>query len=509
MGSQTSALLKGFDYQFLFTWYQIAAMLQGRSHILKIEIESKDCKSVDDVVIYYDDEGIEDKGKSVYRDFYQVKYHVDKSNSYCCEYLIQKKTSQKSLLEKFFDAFEKIEKDGVSGYRLILVSNWEWDSNDILYKKLREDKEGALPEEFFTSSDKTKIGKIIEKWQSHLNTDREGIIRFAKSLRLDLNHFGRKHFEELVYNRIENAGLIVPDDCNKISNYTQIISNLIQTGLCTITPESIKSICETHGLISKQTVTNIPTPIIGIRSYMRFAERIEDDCTTHKCVARFFNGRHILDNVFWNREIVGEISDYFDQLRKKIDLRNVTHNILLECNGSIAFLCGYLLPKVSSTLVNPVQKGYKSVCWEPTSLRDDEWGWVVNKNDNDNNSNNVVIAISITHDIHNAVTDYIRKKMSHYKTYLHLINKSGTNPSCIENGDHATVLADQLISIISSLRSDTSDLVSHVFFAAPNGFMFYLGRNGIALGKMQLYEYDFGGDSDSSYSPSIHVPIII
>ena len=276
MGSQTSALLKGFDYQFLFTWYQIAAMLQGRSHILKIEIESKDCKSVDDVVIYYDDEGIEDKGKSVYRDFYQVKYHVDKSNSYCCEYLIQKKTSQKSLLEKFFDAFEKIEKDGVSGYRLILVSNWEWDSNDILYKKLREDKEGALPEEFFTSSDKTKIGKIIEKWQSHLNTDREGIIRFAKSLRLDLNHFGRKHFEELVYNRIENAGLIVPDDCNKISNYTQIISNLIQTGLCTITPESIKSICETHGLISKQTVTNIPTPIIGIRSYMRFAERIED-----------------------------------------------------------------------------------------------------------------------------------------------------------------------------------------------------------------------------------------
>ena len=43
----------------------------------------------------------------------------------------------------------------------------------------------------------------------------------------------------------------------------------------------------------------------------------------------------------------------------------------------------------------------------------------------------------------------------------------------------------------------------HIFAAAPNAFMFFLGQNSVGFGKCILYEYDFEQRNSCTYSQSI------
>ena len=46
----------------------------------------------------------------------------------------------------------------------------------------------------------------------------------------------------------------------------------------------------------------------------------------------------------------------------------------------------------------------------------------------------------------------------------------------------------------------------HLFSAAPNALLFFLGQHREALGRLQLYEFDFGLERDGSYAASITIP---
>jgi hypothetical protein len=48
--------------------------------------------------------------------------------------------------------------------------------------------------------------------------------------------------------------------------------------------------------------------------------------------------------------------------------------------------------------------------------------------------------------------------------------------------------------------------VLHLFSAAPNAFLFFLGQLSRGFGRVQLYEYDFDRNIPGAYSLSIQLP---
>jgi len=82
-------------------------------------------------------------------------------------------------------------------------------------------------------------------------------------------------------------------------------------------------------------------------------------------------------------------------------------------------------------------------------------------------------------------------------------NEAGATNFSIEDGTHATSLANSVYNAIARRSTVERRAILHIFASAPNAFMFFLGQNSLGFGKCVLYEYDFEQRNSCSYSPSI------
>lgn len=79
----------------------------------------------------------------------------------------------------------------------------------------------------------------------------------------------------------------------------------------------------------------------------------------------------------------------------------------------------------------------------------------------------------------------------------------GATNFSIEDGTHATALANSVYNAIGRRNTVERRATLHIFAAAPNAFMFFLGQNSVGFGKCILYEYDFEQRNSCTYSQSI------
>jgi hypothetical protein len=82
----------------------------------------------------------------------------------------------------------------------------------------------------------------------------------------------------------------------------------------------------------------------------------------------------------------------------------------------------------------------------------------------------------------------------------------GPSPQSIKGPEHAFRLAAQLPGVLAEARPSRAAR-AHVFFACPNALMFFIGQQREALGRVALYEFDFGFERDGSYALSLSLPV--
>ena len=82
------------------------------------------------------------------------------------------------------------------------------------------------------------------------------------------------------------------------------------------------------------------------------------------------------------------------------------------------------------------------------------------------------------------------------------IGGQGPCSNAILNGTHAHYLANKVCDALVKRTTPEKRGKLHIFAAAPNGFMFFLGQQSRGFGKCILYEYDFEGVDTGTYSPS-------
>lgn len=500
---QVAARIEGDVFQGMVFWLHAAMLLRPSSRVTRVSIEHDQADGVDDVSVLYSAPGINAGGRSCAADYFQVKYHVDRSSEYAADSFCDPAFigATRSLLQRFHNARSRLGDHG-GWHRLNLISNWQWSSSDKLGPLLRQSEEGALPDRFFNDGPRSDLGKIRRAWREHLALTEDAFTDFARRLRFRVDYLSRPALRELLNERLINVGLReIPVD--KTQNvYDSLTQQLIMNGTNEFDPQSFRKFCEQENLLVE------PPPdgpsIVGIRSFMRFAERMEDECSSFVCVAENFEGRHVRSPEFWQNAVLPNVASFLKS--KSPELRTPESHLLLECHCSVAFLAGYELDRKSGAQVFPVQKGVRKQVWKPgatTSTANSAWTTTVVPASG--SGTDIALVVSISRDAVADVKVYITGVES-IGTVVDARPASGVGQRAVVDADHAVALADNLAEVIRANRPKNGG-TTHLFIAAPNAVAFFLGQHRGALGTVQLYEFDFEGERGGSYSPSIRLPV--
>ena len=181
--------------------------------------------------------------------------------------------------------------------------------------------------------------------------------------------------------------------------------------------------------------------------------------------------------------------------------------LYLETHTSIAFAAGRLFDSKSGIDIVPVQKTSTngSELWELSGNTQETFSdWTVQIEQISDEVFNTVLILNITRDIRSDVERYIVDSGLRVGRLItcSLLNDSGTNWA-IRGGDHAAFLANRIYAVLACRTIPERRGYLHIFSAAPNGFMFYLGTVSRGFGKSILYEYDFEQTDTCTYSPSV------
>jgi hypothetical protein len=118
----------------------------------------------------------------------------------------------------------------------------------------------------------------------------------------------------------------------------------------------------------------------------------------------------------------------------------------------------------------------------------------------------VAICLSVTHDARADVEAYLSSAGAPAVRRLVVLSpEGGPSPQSIQGADHAYQLATALPALLTSARPSRVAR-AHVVFACPNALMFFIGQQREALGRLSLYEFDFGIERDGSYQLSFSLP---
>lgn len=498
--AQVSARIQGDLYQGLFFWREASKLLKIPSDVSEVIFEMDEAAGVDDLVVIYGNQLQTSHGR-VGADYYQIKFHVDKSGQYDSDNFISPEfiKREKSLLGQMYKAFVELKTRGVN-FRLHFASNWDWSRDDKFSSLIRE-MDGEISEAFFKAGPKSDIGKIRKKWMNHLQISETEFEEFARCLRFRVNYLNRADFLVYIDSLLETAGL-KPMPRDKLNNpYDGLYLQLVANQQNKFTKDTFEKFCSDQGLFKDKNVqSKLP---VGIRSFERFAEYMGDYTASFLCLQSHFEGRHLKEGHTW-MDVANDVVYFFkhEKTREALAEKKLIH---LDCHASVAFLAGYEADSKSGLSVYPIQKGGHDKSWIPSGNKEPSWS-LVNRVIASEQGVDHVISISITRNTEEDVRNFLDTEKIQFSTWTDFCLPEGYGQH-VKSADHAKWISDEIVQNIRSVKRTNPSARFHIFAAAPNGLMFFIGQNREALGKISLYEFDFSDEKDSSYSNSINLPI--
>ena len=336
MANQVSARLKGDDYQARFFWCKAAEMLYDDA-IKKVTLEHDKVSMVDDVGVYYDGSGTLDKGKYLIKaDFFQVKFHVTVAGAFSSKAIIEPGFihTKKSLLLRLYEDYLKLCQSVGQEIRLHVVSNWVWDPKDPLAKVIADD--GSFREGFFEANAGSRIGKIHQQYIEHLGIDSKEFKEFATTLRFGCGYLSLSNLQDQLNARLVAAGLVPVPRFRDYSPYDDLARKFIESNQKEFDRKTLLAVCKREELLGD----NKPAKhtILGIRSFQRFAERLESECDLIIDLCDLFVERYTKSDLYWNKEIPERLAqtlngEVLSDIQQPVE-------IALDTHLSIAFYAG-------------------------------------------------------------------------------------------------------------------------------------------------------------------------
>lgn len=255
-------------------------------------------------------------------------------------------------------------------------------------------------------------------------------------------------------------------------------------------------------LMSSSILPSASGTRLGIRTFMRWAENMEDETDAMLCLCGHFVDRYTRSPALWDTEIIPSITDFL-----KSNVRPGGNYVMdLQVLTSVAFLAGYLLePKLNVKLAIAQDRG--NMPWEVDLNRlsavADRWQKHISF---EGNGRDLVVGISISRPVTDDMAAYISKASLRVQEIVSLEPQNGPGQKTIIDATDAYGLAQHVVNYLSKIRKEREITgPTHLFLAAPNVFSFFLGQLARSLGEIKLYEYDFGSGETGAYAASLNI----
>ena len=505
MSRSVAAINQGGEYQALLFWFEAARLFMPYSPVGQVGYEHQAVRSFDDVVVLYSRPVLDEWGDPVLADYYQSKFHVTYNGAFTYSNLVNPEfisAETVSLLQRLHDARLGHTADGM-GARFYITSPWHIDHNDPLGKIVSGTNGELRLDKLFPPG--RGLTRVRQAWRRHLNIDSDDELRmtlrpfriWAGALPLDL-------LRRMVNIELQAAGFRPMQDDSRIFQYTELIRSLHAEGRTLFTQADLREAAERENLWLGTPAPDEAVPL-GIRSFLRRAEYMEDHTERMLCLAKNFNGRDIRDARLWQEIVYPEVSTFL----RTATTRPATYHLYLEAHNSIAFASGYELDR--GVDVFPVQSTDRGrVVWQPRAglpaATEDLWDVVEIEPESSSAGKAVAVALGVTRDIIKDVRLYVRENLPEVGRIIYCSVRPSPSRSVVRDADHGVQLVEQAAGIIQRRTAEERQARLHIFASTPNALMFWLGQRARGFGRTVVYEYDFERNTPGGYSPGLEFP---
>jgi len=502
--------MQGDDYQARFFWLQACRLFEEHSKVVRVGYELDTIKSFDDVVVFYAVPIPDERGDLIQTEYYQVKFHVSLAGAFTWEALMNPEfigASSVSLLQRLHKAQQTVAPIGQTS-RFHILAPWTVHPDDALASLVsNQGGEIRLRVLFDGTGPRSATGKIRSAWKTHLglksDTELEQLLRL---LRIHANKWNLDSLRECLNDKLRLAGLSPVEAGCQVHPYDDLIRKVHATGRKEFTRDQIREICEREGLWRGILTREKQAVQVGVRSFMRWAEYMEDETDHMLCLVRHFDNRNIREPTLWQEAIFPELENFLSKTLR----RQQSYHLHLDTHTSIAFAIGYCLDPKSGIEVSPVQRTQcGSSLWQPLPSARVQLPtiWSLEEIVCASGKSDVALAIGVSHDVLNDVQVYVSNSLPSVRRILSCKIQPCPSSTAVQDGTHALALAQELVSIIRQTRSaEERKGVLHIFAAAPNGVLFFLGQLAHSLGQSVIYEYQFESSIPGQYQPSLKFP---
>ncbi len=498
----------GDEYQDDWFWLQAIRVLWSGSPVIRVGYEIERASGFDDVAVFYGSPVYDEFGDKVIADYYQVKFHVDYSGALTVHALTDQSfigSSRTSLLQRVQRAQAALAPQG-TGIRLFFVTPWGIHPDDPLAELVSTQNGEIRLERLFKGGPRSAMGTVRKLWASHLGLESEDALeQVLRPVRIYHSRPTQAALREQLNQALVSVGLAPAGDSLAGNPYHGVIRRLHREGKTELSRAELADACKISGLFASNIGTSGAIRL-GIRSFLRWAEHLEDETDYLLDLMPFFDNRAIRNQSLWEEQVLPNVAKFLEKhVRPGADYR-----LYMDTHSCIAFLVGYILDTKCGAHLVPMQRTISGrVPWDSESNLPNERneGWEFN-NVVVSEGNEVALAVSVTHDTARDVELFANANLLRVGRIVYARIAGGPRSSAIRDGGHALALAQQLISgVKQECAIPSGDAPLHLFFAAPNGFVFFVGRHSRVLGNCILYEYDFESNRQGGYRPSLHLPL--
>jgi SMODS-associated and fused to various effectors sensor domain len=485
MGEQSAARLEGDEYQHLYSWYEALQLLDPDIPWESIYVEHPEAGAADDVVLTPKSDS--DKPTK----YIQVKWHVTHSQTYSFASLCEVVSGAKSLLEKLFASWKRLQNGAVE---IWLVSNWSAASDLGGYIDAQSH---ALRSGFFDGGSKSNAGKARAEWATKLGATQDEVVTFCRCLRFRLGYASISELERHLDDRMARYGLQTGPNARSIA--LGLIRKWIMAGgdAKRITAESLWAAIK--GAHLQQQAADAPPLSLWIHGW---AKHTYEGCpSTELDWSAFFDwsSRRVPTQAEWDDILRPQLVEcrkrfaamavkHFIDFRGKLPLTNV-----LAVGSEFLEVAGF------SFRVEQLTQGGKHL-WRsdspPTGRRFDPI-----EESGDGVSRHLLVVLSITGDAAPEARELVGKISGGVKAAIFACPDGGANDGAIGSAGDATALAIAAKAIIREARQRLGTEETHLVVYAPAAFCLFLGRRLNALGDVVTYERAAAG----GYQPSLTI----
>lgn len=501
MVDAVAARWHGDNYQSRIFWEHAFNLLLDGSCVVEVTFEANGPKAFDDVVVRYDPPVARSGPDRVAAEYTQVKWHVETGGRFGYEDFI----NPDFIGAKSFSLLQRLQQARLSAppnSHFTFLTTYRIRDDDPLAVLISGHDKTLLVEKLFDgTTDRSRLGKVRQCWREHLQLASDEELRaVVRGLRVLDGHLSLDELRAQINIKAQIVGVLTCSATDSDFRYDELARQLKIRRLNALTRDALLQLCREEGLLVECAPGPDPFLPIAIRSFLGPSADVVDASPENTLLLLDeFRQRYLQDGREWQRDIRPKVEDF---LRSAVK-RSHKLRLILDAHASIAFLAGSVLDLKSSIDVQLVQKGRvgRSVWRADDSLDANAPRFEIEK-ETIGDGEEIAIAIGVARDAAPQARAYIAAQLPRVGTLLTYALPQGPGQTIVAGGGHAAALSEQISNHLREVKQTAPTAMVHIFAAAPNSLLFFLGQEHQAIAPCIVYEFDFDSRSHKTYQPS-------